>query len=68
MEADTVMNFILRFYHLEHVANRRHPALRGVIRSKLHSARKPLGVYSFSAATPPRALIHIVYTLFIRPR
>lgn len=42
MEVDTVMNFILRFYHLEHVANRRHPALREKLRSGEEAAQRAL--------------------------
>ncbi len=47
MEADSVMNFILRFYHLGHVANRRYPALYGVICLKLYATWQPLDVHSF---------------------
>lgn len=55
MEADTVMNFILRFYHLEHVANRRHPALRGAARES-----SALSVHSSPAAG---ALVHAVHII-----
>lgn len=63
-----LINIILRFYHLEHVANRRRPAFHCVICSKLFTTFEKLAVQcalqlhcELTTGTHPYCL-HIIYT------
>lgn len=61
MEADSVMNFILRFYHLEHVASGRHPAFAYIIWLKLFMLPSSLSMHSEVTTGTRPYCVHIIH-------